>query len=49
VLDRGHHLGFGCAIATELVGDHDTRRSALPLQQLAQGPLGSYGRKLVTV
>jgi hypothetical protein len=40
MLDGGHHLAFGCAVATELIGDHDARRPALPLQQLAEQALG---------
>src|SRR4051812_45312853 len=40
VLDTGHHLPLGRSVARELVGDHDARRPALPLQQLAQQALG---------
>ena len=36
----GIDLAFGRAIAGQLVGDHDAGRSHLPLQQLAQQPLG---------
>jgi hypothetical protein len=39
VLDTGHHLPLGGPVARELVGDHDPRRPALPLQQLAQQAL----------
>ena len=35
VLDGGHHLSLRSAVTGELVGDHDARRAALPLQQLA--------------
>ena len=40
VLDPGHQLPLRRAIARQLVGDHDARRPALPLQQLAQQALG---------
>ena len=40
MLNAGHHLSFGRAIAGKLVGDHDAGRSHLLLQQLAQQPLG---------
>ena len=40
VLDTGHQLLLRGAVAAELVGDHHTRRPALPLQQLAQQALG---------
>src|SRR4051812_24417794 len=40
VLDRGHHLSLGGAVAGQLVRDHDTRGPHLPLQQLAKQPLG---------
>src|SRR5215471_12407604 len=40
MLNAGHDLAFGCAIAGQLVGDHDSRRPHLLLQQLAQQPLG---------
>jgi hypothetical protein len=36
MLDAGHDLAFGRAIAGEFVGDHHAGRSHLPLQQLAQ-------------
>src|ERR687885_295048 len=39
MLDTWHHLTLGCPVARELVGDHDARRPALPLQQLAQQTL----------
>ena len=35
VLDAGDQLLLCDAVASELVGDHDARRPALPLQQLA--------------
>src|SRR6267143_3221336 len=34
MLNAGHDLAFGRAIAGQLVGDHDAGRSHLPLQQL---------------
>src|SRR4051794_20872244 len=40
VLNAWHNLLPRRSIAGKLVGDHDARRSALPLQQLAQQPLG---------
>ena len=40
VLDAGHDLLLRRPIGFQLVGDHDARRPALPLQQLAQQPLG---------
>ena len=40
VLDRGHHLTLDRPVARQLVGHHDTRRPALPLQQLAHQALG---------
>src|SRR3982751_4223428 len=40
VLDRGHHLAFGRAVAGQLVRDHDTRGPALLFQQLAEQALG---------
>ncbi len=40
VLDRAHHLALGRPVARRFVGDHDTRRSALPFQQLAQQAFG---------
>ncbi len=40
VLDTRHQLLLRRAVAAELVGDHDPRRPALPLQQLAQQALG---------
>src|SRR4051794_19721500 len=41
VLDRGHHLTLGGAVAGQLVRDHDTRGPALLFQQLAEQALGS--------
>src|SRR4051812_13269627 len=41
VLDRGHDLTLGCAVAGQLVRDHDTRGPALLFQQLAEQALGS--------
>src|SRR5258707_507890 len=40
MLDAGHDLPLCRAVAGKLVGDHDTRRPHLPLQQFAQQPLG---------
>src|SRR4051794_27452897 len=40
VLDRGHHLALGGAVAGQLVRDQDTRGSALLFQQLAEQALG---------
>src|SRR4051794_24105579 len=40
VLDRGHHLSLGGAVAGQLVRDHDTRGPALLLEQLAEQALG---------
>ena len=40
MLDTGHHLSFGRAVAGQLVGDHDAWRPHLLFQQLAQQPLG---------
>jgi hypothetical protein len=40
MLNAGHDLSFGRAVAGKLVGDHDAWRSHLLLQQLAQQPLG---------
>src|SRR4051794_7568094 len=40
MLDRGHHLTLGGAVARQLVRDHDTRRPHLPLQQLAEQAFG---------
>src|SRR3954467_11360991 len=39
-LDRGHDLTLRGAVAGQLVRDHDTRGSALLLQQLAEQTLG---------
>jgi hypothetical protein len=41
VLDAGHDLPLGCGVAAQLVGDQNTRRSPLLLQQLAQKAFGS--------
>jgi hypothetical protein len=40
MLDAGHDLPLCRAVAGKLIGDHDTGRPHLPLQQLAQQPLG---------
>ena len=40
MLDAGHDLSFGRAVAGKLVSNHDAWRSHLLLQQLAQQPLG---------
>src|SRR6516165_150 len=40
MLNAGHDLSFGRAVAGKLVRDHDAWRSYLLLQQLAQQPLG---------
>ena len=40
MLNAGHDLPLCRAVAGKLVGDHHTRRPHLPLQQLAQQPLG---------
>src|SRR3954447_57742 len=42
VLDPGHQLPLRRRIARQLVRDHDPRRPALLLQQLAQQPLGRF-------
>jgi len=39
MLNARHDLAFGCAIADQLVGDHDARLPHLLLQQLVQEPL----------
>src|SRR3954447_25988261 len=41
MLDARHDLPLCRTVARQLVGDHDARRPALPLQQLAQQALGS--------
>lgn len=40
VLDARHDLPLRRAVGAQLVGDHDPRSPALPLQQLAEQPLG---------
>src|SRR5829696_9270646 len=40
VLDRGHYVCLGGAVAGQLVRDHHTRHAGLPLQQLAEQALG---------
>jgi hypothetical protein len=40
MLDRGHHLTLGGAVARQLVRDHDTRGPAPLFQQLAEQALG---------
>ena len=40
MLDARHDLPLCRTVARQLVGDHDARRPALPLQQLAQEPFG---------
>ena len=40
MLDAGHDLPLCRAVAGQLIGDHHTGRPHLPLQQLAQQPLG---------
>src|SRR5215217_3640258 len=40
MLDARHDLPLCRPVAGQLVGDHDARRPALPLQQLAQEPFG---------
>ena len=40
MLDAEHDLPLCRAVARKLVGDHDTGRPHLPLQQFAQQPLG---------
>ena len=40
MFDARHHLALGRAVAGQLVRDHHSRGSALPLQQLAQQALG---------
>src|SRR5918911_1557491 len=42
VLDPGHQLLLRRRIARQLVGDHDPRRPALLLEQLAQQALGRF-------
>ena len=41
VLNAWHNLRLRHPIAGQLIGNHDARRPALPLQQLAELPLGS--------
>lgn len=43
VLDAGHDREFSGVIGSELIGNHRTRRTALPLQQLAHQALGRFG------
>lgn len=33
--DTGHDFPFGCIVGSELIGNHNTRRYALPFQQLS--------------
>lgn len=40
MLDAGHDLSLGCAIAGQLVRDHHAWSGALLLEQLAEQPLG---------
>src|SRR5215471_690993 len=40
MVNAGHDLPLCRAVAGKLVGDHDTGRPHLPLQQLAEQPLG---------
>src|SRR5918997_3935580 len=40
MLDARHNLPLCRTVARQLIGDHDARRPALPLQQLAQQALG---------
>src|SRR5438477_7763153 len=40
MLNAGHYLSLRRTVAGKLVGDHDTGQPHLPLQQLAQQPLG---------
>ena len=40
MLDARHDLPLCRPVARQLVGDHDARRPALPLQQLAEQALG---------
>src|SRR5215217_7062220 len=40
MLDARHDLPLCRTVAGQLVGDHDARRPALPLQQLAEQALG---------
>src|SRR4051812_46090726 len=40
MLDRGHHLTLGGAVAGQLIRDHHTRHASLALQQLAEQALG---------
>src|SRR5829696_8443563 len=40
VLDRGHYVCLGGAVAGQLVRNHHTRHAGLPLQQLAEQALG---------
>ena len=40
VLNAGHDLLLRRAIGFQLIRDHDARSPALPLQELAQQPLG---------
>ena len=42
MLDAGHDLSLGRAIARKLIGDHHARSKALLLEQLAQQPLGCF-------
>src|SRR4051812_2414199 len=40
MLDARHDLPLCRTVARQLIGDHDARRPALPLQQLAQESFG---------
>ena len=43
MLDARHDLSFCCIIGSKLVGDHQTRRTALALQQLPHQELCRFG------
>ena len=47
MLNAGHHLSLHRTVAGKFVGNHDTGRPHLPLQQLAQQTLGGlFARKI---
>ena len=43
VLERRHHLPMRHCVTAEFVGDQHPRRRALPLEELAEEPLGGLG------
>jgi hypothetical protein len=42
MFDAGHDLSLGRPISGEFVGDHNSRRVALPLEQFPQQTLGGF-------